>query len=88
MHQAIAASVEEDQRALSYLMDSRKCFPLESELEVTVLDSGRAGWVKIRIYRKAGTLEVFTVREAVKKWKAKTELFERRREDGSTYVPR
>ena len=60
-----AAVASGDRRAVRYLVDENLCLITGPGLEVSVLDWGFTGWVKIRVYTDQGALVLWTSREAL-----------------------
>jgi len=63
--EAINAAVRKDMRGFAYLFTSQRCLFLPRGTEVSILDQGWMGWVKLRVYVGADAFVVWANREAV-----------------------
>lgn len=66
LDQFITAAVNDDSRAMNYLLNQMFCVPLSSQYEISLLDTGLTQ-VKFRVYVGDSAVDLWTVREAIQR---------------------
>lgn len=66
LDQFINAAVQDDSRAMNYLLNQMFCVPLSSQYDISILDSGFTQ-VQFRLYVGDDAIDLWTVREAIQR---------------------